>query len=204
MSARGFIQGVMSAGGYVRKGFYSGGYVRRGFCPQGVLFRGLCPQGVLSARGFIQGVMSAGGFVRKGFYSGGYVRRGFCPRSIVTAVQMTVTRQCLHHFNISISILMYFYLQSGHPHYITERSVRWYYGFSIAAAAAAAAAARRPWRREHCNSYIQPISFKFYMRADTPLRYFAIEIWYPPRTRTTAFAAKRHSYPPNLQNAISP
>ena len=36
-----------------------------------------------------------------------------------------------------------------------------------------------------------------------PLRYFAIEIWYPPRTRT-AFAAKRHSYPPNLQNAISP
>ena len=32
--------------------------------------------------------------------------------------------------------------------YITERSVRWYYGFSIAAAAAA----RRPWRREHSNS----------------------------------------------------
>ena len=39
------------------------------------------------------------------------------------------------------------------------------------------------------------------MRVDTPLRYFAIEIWYPPMTRTTAFAAKR---PPNLQNAISP
>ena len=41
-----------------------------------------------------------------------------------------------------------------------------------------------------------------------PLRYFArvsnIEIWYPPMTRTTAFAAKWHSYPPNLQNAISP
>ena len=86
--------------------------------------------------------------------------------------------------------------------YITERSVRWYYGFSIATAAASA---RRPWRREHSNSInIQPISFKFYMRVDTPLRYFAIEIWYPPMTRTTAFAAKRHSYPPNLQNAISP
>ena len=38
---------------------------------------------------------------------------------------------------------------------------------------------------------IQRISFKFYMRVDTPLRYVAIEIWYPPRTRTTAFAAKR-------------
>ena len=50
---------------------------------------------------------------------------------------------------------------------------------------------------------IQHISFKFYMWVDTPLRYFAIEIWYPPMTRTTAFAAKRHSYPPNLQNAIS-
>ena len=77
--------------------------------------------------------------------------------------------------------------------YITERSVRWYYGFSIAASAAAA---RRPWRREHSNSKnIQPISFKFYIWVDTPLRYFAIEIWCPPRTRTTAFAAKRHSYP---------
>ena len=85
-------------------------------------------------------------------------------------------------------------------YYITERSVRWYYGFSIAAASA-----RRLWRREHSNSTnIQPISFKFYMRVDTPLRYFAIEIWYPPMTRTTAFAAKRHSYPPNLKNAISP
>ena len=47
-------------------------------------------------------------------------------------------------------------------------------------------------------------SFKFYMRVDTPLRYFAIEIWYPPMTRPTAFTAKWHSYPPNLQNAISP
>ena len=37
-----------------------------------------------------------------------------------------------------------------------------------------------------------------------PLRYIAMEIWHPPMTRTTAFAAKRHSYPPNLQNAISP
>ena len=84
---------------------------------------------------------------------------------------------------------------------ITERSVRWYYGFSIAIAAAA----RRPWRREHSNSKnIQPISFKFYMRVDTPLRYFAIEIWYPPMTTTTAFTAKRHLYPPDLQNAISP
>ena len=36
--------------------------------------------------------------------------------------------------------------------YITERSVRWYYGLSIAVAAAASAAARRPWRREHANS----------------------------------------------------
>ena len=64
---------------------------------------------------------------------------------------------------------------------------------------------RPPRRREHSNSKsIQPISFKFYMRVDTPLRFFAIEIWYPPRTRTTAFAAKWHLYPPNLQNAISP
>ena len=29
---------------------------------------------------------------------------------------------------------------------------------------------------------IQRISFKFYTRVDTPLRYFAIEIWYPPMT----------------------
>ena len=64
---------------------------------------------------------------------------------------------------------------------------------------------RPPRRREHSNSKsIQPISFKFYMRVDTPLRFFVIEIWYPPRTRTTAFAAKRHLYPPNLQTAISP
>ena len=64
---------------------------------------------------------------------------------------------------------------------------------------------RPPRRREHSNSKsIQRISFKFYMRVDTPLRFVAIEIWYPPMTRTTGFAAKRHSYPPNLQNAISP
>ena len=88
-------------------------------------------------------------------------------------------------------------------HYITERSVRWYYGISIAAPPSPPP--RPPRRREHSNSKsIQPISFKFYMRVDTPLRFFAIEIWYPPRTRTTAFAAKRHLYPPNLQNAISP
>ena len=37
-----------------------------------------------------------------------------------------------------------------------------------------------------------------------PPRFVAIEIRYPPKSRTTAFAAKRHSYPPNLQNAISP
>ena len=43
------------------------------------------------------------------------------------------------------------------------------------------------------------ISFKFYMRVDTPLRFAAIEIWYSPSTRTTAFAAKRHLYPQNLQ-----
>ena len=62
-----------------------------------------------------------------------------------------------------------------------------------------------PDEREHSNSTnIQPISFKFYMRVNTPLRYFTIEIWYPPMTRTTAFTAKRHSYPPNLKNAISP
>ena len=38
------------------------------------------------------------------------------------------------------------------------------------------------------------ISFKFYMRVDTPLRYIVIEIWYPVMTL----------YPPNLQNEISP
>ena len=64
---------------------------------------------------------------------------------------------------------------------------------------------RPPRRREHSNSKsIQRISFKFYMRVDTPLRFVAVEIWYPPMTRTTALAAKLHSYPPNLQNAISP
>ena len=84
--------------------------------------------------------------------------------------------------------------------YITERSVRWYYGLSIAAASA-----RRPlttWTLEHSTN-IQPSSFKLY-EGRYPLRYFAIEMWYPPMTRTTAFAAKRHSYPPNLKNAISP
>ena len=93
--------------------------------------------------------------------------------------------------------------RSGLTHFpiIISPSVRWYYGFSTAAASAAA---RRPWRRQHSNSNIQPISFKFCMWVDTPMRYFAIEILYPPRTRTTAFAAKWHSYPPNLQNAISP
>ena len=44
---------------------------------------------------------------------------------------------------------------------------------------------------------IPPISFKFYMWVDTPLRYFAIEIWYSPSARTT-FATKQHLYPPNL------
>ena len=64
---------------------------------------------------------------------------------------------------------------------------------------------RPPRWCEHSNSKsIKRISFKFNMRVDTPMRFVAIEIWYPPRTRTTAFAAKRHSYPPNLQNAISP
>ena len=76
------------------------------------------------------------------------------------------------------------------------------YGFSIAAASTAA---RRPWRREHYNSKnIQSISFKLYMWLDTPMRYLAIAIWYSLGTRTTAFAAKRHLYPPNSQNAISP
>ena len=65
------------------------------------------------------------------------------------------------------------------PNYITERSVRWYYGFSIAAASAASAAsATSPWT-------------SLLLKFDTPM------------TRTTAFAAKRHSYPPNLQTAIS-
>ena len=53
------------------------------------------------------------------------------------------------------------------------------------------------------STTIQPISFKFYMMVDTPLKYFAIEIGYPLMTRTTVFAAKRHLYPPNLQNAIT-
>ena len=43
---------------------------------------------------------------------------------------------------------------------------------------------------------IEPISFKLYMWVDTQLRYFAIEIWYCPITRTTAFAAKQHSVSP--------
>ena len=54
---------------------------------------------------------------------------------------------------------------------------------------------RPPRWCEHSNSKsIKRISFKFYMRVDTPMRFVAIEIWYPPRTRTTAFAAKRHSF----------
>ena len=71
------------------------------------------------------------------------------------------------------------YIELRVTNYITERSVRWYYDLSIAvaaaasaaaaSAAAASAAARRPWRREHSNSKnIQPISFKFDMRVDTP------------------------------------
>ena len=85
--------------------------------------------------------------------------------------------------------------------YITERSVRWYYGFSITATAAS-----RPRRRWTLltRKVFNVSSFKFYMRVNTPLRFVAIEIWYPSMTRTTAFAAKRHSYPPNFQNAISP
>ena len=40
---------------------------------------------------------------------------------------------------------------------------------------------------------IQRISFTFYMRVDTLMRYIAIEIYDTlPSTRTTVFAAKRH------------
>ena len=35
---------------------------------------------------------------------------------------------------------------------------------------------------------IQPISFKFCMWVETPLRYFVIEFSYSPYIRTTAFA----------------
>ena len=96
--------------------------------------------------------------------------------------------------------------------YITERNVWWYYyGFrlSIAAAASAHSRSRTGKRPDDVNTLnsknIQPISFKFYMRVDAPwawgpdwvralrLRYFAIEIQYPPMTRTTVFAAKWHS-----------
>ena len=34
----------------------------------------------------------------------------------------------------------------------------------------------------------QYIAIQFYMRADTPLRYVAIEMWHSPRTRTTALS----------------
>ena len=61
----------------------------------------------------------------------------------------------------------------------------------------------RPWRHELVTQKIFNLPLSNFMRVDTPLRYFAIEIRYPPMTRT-AFAVKRHSYPPNLQNAISP
>ena len=51
---------------------------------------------------------------------------------------------------------------------------------------------------------IQWISFKFYMRVDTPLRYVAIDTLRVLEQLRSHFAAKRHFYPPNLQNAISP
>ena len=38
------------------------------------------------------------------------------------------------------------------------------------------------------------------MWVDTPLSYVASD----SMTRTTAFAAERHLYPPNFQNVISP
>ena len=75
-------------------------------------------------------------------------------------------------FNIFNGMILIHLCGHNLLNYITERSVRWYYGFSIAVAAAAvssSAAARRPWRCEHSNlKYIQPISFKFYMWVDTP------------------------------------
>ena len=46
--------------------------------------------------------------------------------------------------------------------------------------------------------------FQMWYEGRYPLRYVSIETEYHPRTRTTAFATKRHSYPPNPQNAISP
>ena len=49
--------------------------------------------------------------------------------------------------NVDYKSLLNIELISSLCHYITERSVRWYYAFSIAAASAAASAARRPWRR---------------------------------------------------------
>ena len=102
--------------------------------------------------------------------------------------------------NLIIIVMLIEYVCGRLIYYITEQSVRWYCGFSIATTSA-----RRPWRDSHSNlKNIQRISFKFYMRVDTPLRYVAIEIWYPLRTSTTAFAAKWQSYPPNLRYAISP
>ena len=94
-------------------------------------------------------------------------------------------RHCSIHSHVYITFLsnqlvINMYRQSSHlgqvlaDYYITERSVQWYYGFSIATASAASAA-RRPWRREHSNSKnIQPISSKFYMWVDTRRRYFAV------------------------------
>ena len=119
-------------------------------------------------------------------------------------------------------------LQALLSSYITERSVRWYYGLSIAAPAA-----RRSWRREHSNSKnIQPISFKFYMWVDmhfalvspksskcnisisnspiafkfyTEVKYLKLHKincqWLDYRPNCSRW---RHFYPPSLLNAISP
>ena len=57
--------------------------------------------------------------------------------------------------------------------YITEQSVQWYYGFSIAAASATASVDPDDVNSNLKN--IQPISFKFYMWVDTPLRYFLLK-----------------------------
>ena len=79
--------------------------------------------------------------------------------------QVCVMNSCMEWSDTKLYLMTFYY--------ITERSVRWYYGFSIAAASASA---RRPWRRER----------------------------YPPITRYNCVHSQRHSYPPNLQNAISP
>ena len=101
-------------------------------------------------------------------------------------------------------------------YYITERSVRWYYGFSIAAASARVrprppASARVRPRPPVDPDDVNPLTRKIFNLSLSnlnegryPLRYFAIEILCPPMTRTTAFTAKWHSYPPNLQTAIYP